>query len=118
MFGAFAAQYSTDTYGRRKTFIVAAVGFIIGVLVMTFSNSYKVLMLGRVFVGLGVGVGLAVSSFVLSFVCCYRGRAGHWCDWYIVIDYAPVVLTVHDLIHHRSIHFILPRLLQRNIEEN
>jgi predicted MFS family arabinose efflux permease len=61
VFGAFAAQYATDTYGRRKTFIVAAVGFIIGVVVMALSNSYTLLMLGRAFVGLGVGVGLAVS---------------------------------------------------------
>jgi predicted MFS family arabinose efflux permease len=68
VFGAFAAQYSTDTYGRRKTFIVAAVGFIIGVVVMALSNSYTLLMVGRAFVGLGVGVGLAVSPFVHSFV--------------------------------------------------
>jgi predicted MFS family arabinose efflux permease len=67
VFGAFAAQYSTDTYGRRKTFIVAAVGFIIGVVVMALSNSYTLLMLGRAFVGLGVGVGLAVSSSVRPF---------------------------------------------------
>jgi predicted MFS family arabinose efflux permease len=68
VFGAFSAQYFTDTYGRRKTFIVAAVGFIIGTVVMAFSNTYGLLMFGRMFVGLGVGVGLAVSSSVRSFV--------------------------------------------------
>lgn len=64
MFGALAAQYFTDTYGRKKTFIVAAVGFIMGIFIMAFSNTYEILMFGRLFVGLGVGVGLAVSSFV------------------------------------------------------
>jgi MFS family permease len=66
VFGALAAQYFTDNYGRRKTFIVAAVGFIIGTVVMALSNSYALLMFGRMFVGLGVGVGLAVSSSVRS----------------------------------------------------
>lgn len=60
MFGAFIAQYFTDNYGRRKTFIVAAIGFIIGIAIMSVSNTYELLLFGRFFVGLGVGVGLAV----------------------------------------------------------
>lgn len=62
VFGALGSHYFTDRYGRRRTFIVAAVGFIIGVLIQTFAPSYAVLMTGRVLVGLGVGIGLAVSD--------------------------------------------------------
>ena len=40
---------------------MAAIGFIIGVLIQAFAPSFTILMIGRVFVGLGVGVGLAVS---------------------------------------------------------
>jgi hypothetical protein len=40
--------------------------FITGVIVMALSNFYSLLMLGCAFVGLGVGVGLAVSSSVRS----------------------------------------------------
>lgn len=57
------AHFFTDGYGRRHTFVVAAVGFIVGLVTMTLSNSYTFLLLGRVFVGLGVGIGLAVGSF-------------------------------------------------------
>ena len=60
IFGAFASNYCSDVYGRRKTFIVAAIGFIIGSLIMVFSPGYTMLMIGRAFVGLGVGVGMAV----------------------------------------------------------
>ena len=42
---------------------MAAIGFIIGVLIQTFAPSFAVLMFGRVFVGLGVGIGLAVRSW-------------------------------------------------------
>ena len=62
VFGALGSQYFTDRFGRRRTFIVAALGFIVGVLIQTFAPSFTVLMLGRVFVGLGVGIGLAVSA--------------------------------------------------------
>jgi predicted MFS family arabinose efflux permease len=61
VFGALGSHYFTDRYGRRRTFIVAAIGFIIGVLIQAFAPSFTILMIGRVFVGLGVGVGLAVS---------------------------------------------------------
>ena len=61
VFGALGAQFFSDTYGRRRTFVVAAVGFIVGVVIMAVSQSYGLLLFGRAFVGLGVGVGLAVS---------------------------------------------------------
>lgn len=61
VFGALFAHYFTDGYGRRYTFVAAAIGFIFGILIMVFSQSYGVLLFGRFFVGIGVGVGLAVS---------------------------------------------------------
>jgi MFS family permease len=63
VFGAFLAQCFTDRYGRRATFFVAAIGFIVGLVIMVLSSSYTFLLLGRSFVGMGVGVGLAVRCF-------------------------------------------------------
>jgi MFS family permease len=62
IFGSFFSHWICDRYGRRKSFQVAAVSFIIGVIVMACANGYAVLMVGRFFVGLGVGFGLAVSD--------------------------------------------------------
>lgn len=62
VFGALLAHSFTDGYGRRFTFVVAAFGFILGLLIMASSFSYGVLLFGRLFVGLGVGIGLAVSK--------------------------------------------------------
>ena len=62
VFGALFAHYFTDTYGRRFTFILAAIGFIIGIVIQCISTSYGLLMFGRAFVGLGVGTGLAIGK--------------------------------------------------------
>lgn len=65
------ASFVTDRMGRRFTFVVAAIWFVLGVLIMSAASSFGILMAGRVLVGLGVGVGLAVcvqsfSPFVSS----------------------------------------------------
>ena len=61
IFGSIFAHWICDRYGRRHSFKVAAIGFIIGLVIMGFAGNYTTLMVGRVFVGLGVGFGLAVS---------------------------------------------------------
>jgi MFS family permease len=59
--GATLASVLADQIGRRRSFAVAAVGFILGVALMATAGSFAVLMAGRVFVGLGMGFGLAVD---------------------------------------------------------
>lgn len=66
MFGAMFAQYFSDDCGRRFTFMVAAIGFIVGIFIMILSNSYEILLFGRAFVGLGLGVGLAVDPMYIA----------------------------------------------------
>ena len=41
---------------------ISAFVFIFGVMIIALGTSYPILMVGRVFVGLGVGVGFAVSA--------------------------------------------------------
>jgi hypothetical protein len=62
IFGALMSHYFSDQYGRRTAFKLAAVGFIVGLLVKTTATSYAMLMFGRALVGLGCGVGLAVRK--------------------------------------------------------
>jgi MFS family permease len=64
VFGALIAQYVTVKYGRRKTFLSSAIIFIIGVVLMSISGTYSLLMFGRFLVGIGVGVGLAVREHI------------------------------------------------------
>lgn len=61
------ANIFTDRYGRRTTFIVSAIGFILGLLIMVLASTYEVLLVGRALVGVGVGIGLAVRHSSLCF---------------------------------------------------
>lgn len=80
--GAFGASAISDRYGRRGGFIVAAVGFVFGILLMCFSQSYGSLMFGRMFVGLGVGFGLAVDPIYISEISPpkFRGYLVTWSE--------------------------------------
>lgn len=80
--GAICGSIISDKFGRRGAFLVAAIGFIFGVLVQSFANSYLVLMIGRVFVGLGVGFGLAIDPIYISEVSPseHRGRLVTWSE--------------------------------------
>jgi MFS family permease len=82
VFGALSAQYVSDTYGRRKTFLVAATGFIFGVVITGIAQTYSVLMLGRMLVGLGVGVGLAIDPLYIAEIspAKHRGELVTWSE--------------------------------------
>eukprot|EP01065_Artemidia_motanka_P025570 TRINITY_DN30560_c0_g1_i1.p1 TRINITY_DN30560_c0_g1~~TRINITY_DN30560_c0_g1_i1.p1 ORF type:complete len:513 (+),score=176.19 TRINITY_DN30560_c0_g1_i1:41-1540(+) len=66
----------TDGLGRRRTFTAASAIFVAGVLLMSAAHSFTVLMAGRVLVGLGVGVGLAVDPMYIAEVspAAHRGK--------------------------------------------
>jgi MFS family permease len=63
IFGSMASHWICDAYGRRRSFQVAALTFIVGLSIMSAANSFAVLMVGRFFLGIGVGFGLAIDPF-------------------------------------------------------
>ena len=71
-----------DRFGRRGSFAAASVGFIIGISVLCFAQSYEVLMLGRILVGLGVGFGLAIDPMYIAEISppSHRGKLVTWAE--------------------------------------
>mmetsp|Transcript_19704 Transcript_19704/g.44730 ORF Transcript_19704/g.44730 Transcript_19704/m.44730 type:complete len:622 (-) Transcript_19704:68-1933(-) len=82
MIGALVSIYVSDKYGRRNTFRAAAIGFIVGVLIMSGAPNYTVLMIGRFFVGIGIGVGLAIDPIYISEIApaSHRGSLVTWSE--------------------------------------
>jgi MFS family permease len=80
--GAFLASLLADQLGRRKSFAVASVGFIIGVACMATAHSFAQLMVGRVLIGLGCGFGFAVDPVYISEIspAHARGRLVTWSE--------------------------------------
>ena len=56
----------SDLFGRRKMLLVTSVIFIAGALVCAFSGSIQILILGRVMVGIGIGLASSVVPLYIA----------------------------------------------------
>jgi MFS transporter, SP family, solute carrier family 2 (myo-inositol transporter), member 13 len=54
--GAAIGGWMNDKFGRKPSIIIADVLFLAGALIMAFAPRPPVIIVGRVFVGLGVGM--------------------------------------------------------------
>ncbi|CAD6217467.1 unnamed protein product [Miscanthus lutarioriparius] len=61
LIGAFTAGRTSDWIDRRFTVVFAAAIFFVGVLLMGFTVSYDMLMVGRFVAGVGVGYAIMIA---------------------------------------------------------
>ena len=82
MFGALLAQSISDRFGRRMTFVIAAVGFNLGILIMILSHSLETLLVGRTFIGWGIGIGLSIDPLFIAEItpAQHRGMLVTWSE--------------------------------------
>ncbi|CAK8531438.1 unnamed protein product [Lathyrus sativus] len=64
--GAAFGGYMNDKMGRKKTILVADVVFMLGAIVMAIAPVPWVIIIGRVLVGLGVGVAFMTAPLYIS----------------------------------------------------
>uniref|UniRef100_A0A803M1K5 Major facilitator superfamily (MFS) profile domain-containing protein n=1 Tax=Chenopodium quinoa TaxID=63459 RepID=A0A803M1K5_CHEQI len=64
--GAGLGGWLNDKIGRRPTIIIADVLFFIGAVIMSLAPAPWVIILGRIFVGLGVGMASMTSPLYIS----------------------------------------------------
>ncbi|KAF3791896.1 putative inositol transporter 2 [Nymphaea thermarum] len=64
--GAALGGYMNDRIGRKKSIMIADVLFFVGAIVMAVAPSPGVIILGRIFVGLGVGMASMTSPLYIS----------------------------------------------------
>ncbi|KAJ1807711.1 hypothetical protein LPJ56_006198, partial [Coemansia sp. RSA 2599] len=74
--GGLFSGYFADRWGRRIVTFLSSLVFILGALIMTFSNHYSVLIGGRVVVGLAVGAASMVVPIYIGELAPkeFRGR--------------------------------------------
>jgi sugar porter (SP) family MFS transporter len=72
--GAFIGGQISDAIGRRKTIIVLAVMFFVGVLFVVFSPGFEILVTGRIILGLAVGGASTVVPVYLAELAPYEIR--------------------------------------------
>lgn len=64
--GSLFSGTASDRWGRKKIILFSDVLFTIGALIMAFAPTIPILMLGRVIVGLGVGMAAQIVPLYLS----------------------------------------------------
>ncbi|AES63093.1 sugar porter (SP) family MFS transporter [Medicago truncatula] len=64
--GAAVGGWMNDRYGRKKATIIADVIFILGAIVMAAAPDPYILILGRVLVGLGVGIASVTAPVYIA----------------------------------------------------
>lgn len=66
IFGTIGAAYITDRAGRRLAFACANITLILGAGFVTIAPSFIGVLIGRVIMGIGVGVGFAVDPLYIA----------------------------------------------------
>lgn len=61
LLGSLAGGKTSDLIGRKWTMALAAVVFQTGAIIMTLAHSFEVLMIGRLFAGVGIGFGVMIA---------------------------------------------------------
>jgi SP family galactose:H+ symporter-like MFS transporter len=74
--GAAGSGRLADRMGRRKLMIVTAVVFLVGVLVTAFTPDIAILIVGRVIVGVGIGVASYLGPLYISEISPAAMRGG------------------------------------------
>ena len=72
--GALIGGKISDAIGRRKTIIVLAIMFFVGVLFVVFSPGFAILVAGRIILGLAVGGASTVVPVYLAELAPYEIR--------------------------------------------
>lgn len=64
--GAAIGGWANDRFGRRASILVADFLFFVGAVIMASAPSPALIIVGRVFVGLGVGMASMTSPLYIS----------------------------------------------------
>lgn len=64
--GALVGGVMSDSHGRKRTLVLSNMVYIIGCCTMSICRSYYLLVAGRIFMGLGIGVSLVACPIYIA----------------------------------------------------
>lgn len=74
LFGSGVSGRMSDLFGRRKVLVFTALTFIVGSLVTAFSPNLVTLVIGRIILGMAVGIGSFTAPLYLAEIAPKRIR--------------------------------------------
>ncbi|RHN56877.1 putative major facilitator, sugar transporter, major facilitator superfamily [Medicago truncatula] len=95
--GAAVGGWINDRFGRKRSIMIADTLFFIGSAIMAAATSPAILIVGRVFVGLGVGMASMASPLYISEASPAKVRGalapGTW-RWMLGVAALPAILQL------------------------
>lgn len=84
-FGGLCSHALSDRFGRRFTFLTAQLCEVVGIIVVCSSERFLDLMAGRLIIGAGVGVGMAIDPLYIAEAApaSHRGALTSWSEFAI-----------------------------------
>ena len=83
--GALCAGGAADKWGRKKVLLATALIFSVGTLLQATAHSYPLLLAGRFFTGLGVGIASVVSPLYLAEIAPTQHRGSYVCIYQLLV---------------------------------
>ena len=85
LFGAICSKFSSSWIGRKKSIIVTAILFIIGTLLTALAPGVIEIILGRLIMGLAVGLSAMIVPMYLSEISSPKNRGAIVCCFQLAI---------------------------------
>ena len=104
IFGSLLASPLCDWLGRRRAFFNSSIMFLIGMTGTTFSNNYVTALFFRIFIGLAVGLGLAIDPLYISEISPkqHRGRLVAFSE--IAINFGILLGYIANYVFYKYFH--------------
>lgn len=96
--GALIGGYLCDKFGRKLVYQYDLLFYMLGMLIIIFSNSFPLLLTGYIIVGLSVGADVPTSWTVLAESAPAENRAKHCGSAQIAWSLGPVVALVLSVV--------------------
>jgi len=76
MIGSLSSGRLTDKLGRRKVMFIIAAFFIVGTLVASLAPDYQTIIMGRVLIGIAIGIGSYTAPLYIAEAAPAKWRGG------------------------------------------
>lgn len=76
MGGSLLSGQLTDRFGRRRLMLVISALFMIGTVIASFATSVLLILIGRLFIGLAIGIGSYTAPLYIAEIAPYELRGG------------------------------------------
>lgn len=101
LFGALLSGYWANRFGRRRMLIMAAISFLLGTLICSLGYSPSMIVMGRLIVGLAIGISSYTTPLFISEIAPreHRGR---------LVLLNGIAITGGEVLAYISDYYLIP----------